>query len=76
MKDPDGETPDESIKKENLGNKVTEIEARTAHSIMAKKGLDIVKSLQKEYGISNTKELTKQQYADLLMRIKQMPDMK
>ena len=71
MKDPDGESPEPSIKKEN---KVTEQEATTIYQMMSKKGIDVTKNLQKNYGINDTRDLTKEQYASILKVIKNMPD--
>lgn len=85
MKDPDGETPDESRKKgeqeekimeEELDVLVTEQQAKTVYAIMKQKGLDVEKQLQNNYGIINTKDLTKRQYASILNAIKNMPNKK
>ena len=75
MKDPDSETPEESTKKEEL-ELVTEQQAKTVYAIMTQKGLDVVKELQKNYQISNTKDLTKEQYVSILNVIKNLPDKK
>lgn len=71
MKDPDSESPEESTKKEEL---VTEAQAKTVYAIMKQKGLDIEKNLKDNYGISNTNELTKRQYANILTAIKDLPN--
>lgn len=80
MKDPDSETPEENEKKqefeEDLNNLVTEAEAKTIYAVMKQKGLDVEKDLQKNFGITNTKELTKQQYAIIVSAIKNMPNVK
>ena len=85
MKDPNGETPDESRKKgeqeekimeEELDVLVTEQQAKTVYAIMKQKGLDVEKQLQNNYGIINTKDLTKRQYASILNAIKNMPNKK
>lgn len=76
MKDPDADTPEESTKKESNNNLVTEQESKTIYSLMMKKGLDVVKELQKNYQISNTKDLTKEQYVSILGVIKNLPDKK
>jgi hypothetical protein len=77
MKDPDGETPEDSKKKTDeseLEESVTEAEAKTVYAIMRQKGLDVEKQLQSNYGISNTKDLTKRQYASILNTIKKLPN--
>lgn len=74
MKDPDSETPEESIGQEDLDTLVTEAEAKTIYAVMKAKGLDVEKQLQSNYGISNTKDLTKKQYASIVNAIKNMPN--
>ena len=85
MKDPDGETPEESKKKHNnkqeekimqeeLDMLVTEQQAKTVYAIMKQKGLNIEQQLQHNYGISNTKDLTRKQYASILTAIKDLPN--
>ena len=59
---------------ESLNGKVTEIEAKTVYAIMTKKGLNVVEQLKANYGVSNTKDLTKEQYASILKAIKDLPD--
>lgn len=85
MKDPDGETPDESRKKEEHEEKimeeeldmlVTEQQAKIVYAIMLQKGLNVEQQLQHNYGISNTKELTRRQYASILTAIKNLPNKK
>lgn len=67
------------IQKSKTGNKtnnnlITEQESKTIYAMMTKKGLDVVKELQKNFKISNTKDLTKQQYESIMKVIKGMPD--
>lgn len=83
MKEPDGETLGESTKKsegkiieEELDTLVTEKESKTVYAIMQQKGLNVEQQLQHNYGISNTKDLTKRQYANILNAIKDMPNKK
>lgn len=59
---------------ENLDSKVTEKEAVSIYAIMTKKGVDVVSNLQKNYSISNTKDLTKGQYYSILKAMKNLPD--
>lgn len=58
----------------NQTDKVTETEAKTIYAIMKQKGLDVEKQLQSNYGITNTKDLTKKQYTSILNTIKDMPN--
>ena len=79
MKDPDGETPEESKPKasqqiDNLDSKVTEAEAKAVYAIMVKKGVDVITDLKKNYNITNTKDLTKRQYFSILNAMKKLPD--
>lgn len=76
MKDPDSESPEENQKKEEaeLEELVTDTQAKTIYAIMKQKGLDVEKQLQSNYGISNTNELTKRQYASILNAIKKLPN--
>lgn len=78
MKDPDSETPDESINKEkieqDLDDKITESEAKVVYGIMTAKGLNVQELLKKNYGIENTKDLTKKQYASIMVAVKDLPN--
>ncbi len=56
--------------------KVTETEAKAAYALMTRKGLDVVKNLEQNYGISNTKDLTKQQYMSIIKKVTALPDKK
>lgn len=83
MKDPDGETPEESkpkrkinSKEDNLGSKVTEKEAVAIYAIMTRKGVDVVPNLKKNYNITNTKDLTRGQYISILNAMNKLPDKK
>lgn len=70
-------SPDNMEIKENVvTDKVTDAESKVVYSLMLQKGLNVVKELQTNYGISSTKELTKQQYAAILNVIKNLPDKK
>lgn len=57
-------------------NKITEVEAKAAYALMVRKGCDVVKDLQHNFGISNTKDLTKQQYIMMLKSLNKLPDKK
>lgn len=62
--------------KENMNDLITEQQSKTIFAMMISKGLDVEKILQKNYGITNTKQLTKQQYVSILNKLKTMPDKK
>lgn len=83
MKDPDGETPEESkpkgktnSKTDNLDSKVTDREATAIYAIMTRKGVDVVPNLKKNYNITNTKDLTRRQYISILNAMNKLPDKK
>lgn len=66
------------VKPQNGGQKssgkVTEAESKTAYALMVKKGLNVVQELKNNFGIENTKDLTKEQYANILKTIQNMPN--
>lgn len=66
----------ELIAEENIDELVTEQQAKTVYAIMRQKGLDVEKQLSINYNITNTKDLTKRQYASILNAIKVMPNVK
>ena len=55
-------------------NKITETEAKAAYTLMLRKGCNIEKDLQKNFGITNTRDLTKQQYIIMLKSLSKLPD--
>ena len=59
--------------KEN-NNKVTEVESKSIYALMTRKGLDVVKELQKNYNIKNTRDLTKEQYLAIIKVVNKLPD--
>ena len=67
---------EETINEEELDMLVTEQQAKTVYALMMSKGLEVEKQLQHNYGISNTKDLTRRQYASILNAIKNMPNKK
>ena len=65
---------DKKTTKKNTNNKVTDVEAKSIYALMVRKGIDVVHNLQKNYGISNTADLTKEQYLSIFKAINNMPD--
>ena len=58
-------------------NKVTETEAKAAYNLLIRKGsVNVEKDLQTNYGVSNTKDLTKTQYIDMIKKLNKKPDKK
>ena len=70
MKDPDAETPEDSKPK----GKISAADAIKVKELMEMKGLDVQKLLQHNYKISDPKELTTEQYAKILIAIKDIPN--
>lgn len=62
-------------KNDNKTDKITDTEAKSIYSLMMKKGLNVVDNLKKNYGISNTADLTKEQYLSIFKTISKLPDM-
>lgn len=62
--------------KNSVSNKVTDVEAKSIYALMVRKGIEVVHNLQKNYGISNTADLTKEQYLSIFKAINNMPDKK
>lgn len=76
-----GDDPDQNASPENMEikgqtttNKVTDVEAKSIYSLMMRKGLNVVDNLKKKYGISNTADLTKEQYLSIFKAINNLPD--
>lgn len=72
--DDDGASLTQNNKDKEKSNKVTEAEAKSVYSLMLRKGIDVVSNLKKLFGISNTNELTKEQFAQLIKKLNNMPD--
>lgn len=72
----ENKSKEETINEEELDMLVTEQQAKTVYALMMSKGLKVEKQLQHNYGISNTKDLTRRQYASILNAIKNMPNKK
>jgi len=61
-------------KEDKNTNKVTETEAKSIYSLMMRKGLNVTELLEKNYGIKNTSDLTKEQYTSVLKKVSELPD--
>ncbi len=76
-----GDDPDQNASPEDMEikgqittNKVTDAEAKSIYSLMMRKGLNVVENLKKNYGITNTADLTKEQYLSIFKAINGLPD--
>ena len=65
---------DKKTTKKSTNNKVTDVEAKSIYALMLRKGINVVHDLQKNYGISNTSDLTKEQYLSIFKAINKLPD--
>lgn len=77
--DPDQNPSEDGYKKKQTkttNNKVTEVEAKSIYALMIRKGFDVIPVLEKNYGIKNTTDLTKEQYIAILNKCNTMPDKK
>lgn len=68
------EIQEEKIIEDELDMLVTEQQAKTVYALMLKKGLNVEKQLSTNYAITNTKDLTRKQYASILNAIRNLPD--
>lgn len=71
MKDPDGETPEGSKPKNQL---ISAEDAKRLKEMMEAKGLNVQALLQKNYNLNNTTELNSEQYAKIMIAIKDIPN--
>ena len=74
--DPDQNPSEEGYKRKQIPNGITEIESKSIYALMVRKGYDVVPTLEKNYGIKNTADLTKEQYIAILNKCNTMPDKK
>lgn len=77
--DPDQNPSETGYKKKKtstINNKISEVESKSIYALMIRKGFDVVQALEKNYGIKNTSDLTKEQYIAILNKCKTMPDKK
>ena len=75
--DPDQNPSEDGYKKEQTGkadNRITETESKSIYALMIRKGYDVVPTLEKNYGIKNTADLTKEQYMAIINKCNTMPD--
>ena len=77
--DPDQNPSEAGYKKETNSNKknenkITDLEAKSIYALMIRKGYDVVPILEKNYGIKNTSDLTREQYIAILNKCNTLPD--
>lgn len=79
--DPDQNPSEAGYKKKTTpvkatNNKITDVEAKSIYALMIRKGIDVGPVLEKNYGITYTTDLTKEQYIAILNKCNTMPDVK
>ena len=79
--DPDQNPSEVGYKKKQAptrvsNNKITDVEAKSIYALMIRKGFDVGPVLEKNYGITYTTDLTKEQYISILNKCNTMPDKK
>lgn len=77
--DPDQNPSEDGYKKKQTktgitNNKITDVEAKSIYALMVRKGYDVVPTLEKNYKIKNTSDLTKEQYIAILNKCNTLPD--
>lgn len=60
--------------KENTNKKISEVDAKRLHEMMEAKGLNVQALLQKNYSLNSTTELNSEQYAKIMIKIKDIPN--
>ena len=78
-----GEDPDQNPSEENskkketrIANKITDVEAKSVYSLMIRKGYDVINTLQTYFKVDNTKDLTREQYMEIIKHCNTLPDIK
>ena len=79
--DPDQNPSEVGYKKKQAptrvsNNKITDVEEKSIYALMIRKGFDVGPVLEKNYGITYTTDLTKEQYISILNKCNTMPDKK
>lgn len=76
-----GDDPDQNASEETKWDnkkvtidKITDVEAKSVYSLMMRKGINVVKELEKNYNISNTSDLNRSQYMAIVKYCNNLPD--
>ena len=76
-----GDDPDQNASEETkwdnkkvTTDKITDVEAKSVYSLMMRKGINVVKELEKNYNISNTSDLNRSQYMSIVKYCNNLPD--
>ena len=76
-----GDDPDQNASEETkwdnkkvTSDKITDVEAKSVYSLMIRKGINVVKELEKNYNISNTSDLNRSQYMAIIKYCNNLPD--
>ena len=78
--DPDQNPSEDGYKKKSkpigTNNKITDIEAKSVYALMVRKGYDVIPTLEKFFKVTNTSDLTKNQYMEIVAKCNTLPDKK
>ncbi len=78
--DPDQNPSEDGYKKKSkptgINNKITDIEAKSVYALMIRKGYDVIPTLEKFFKVTNTSDLTKNQYMEIVAKCNTLPDKK
>lgn len=78
-----GEDPDQNPSEDGYNkkqkpvgtnDKITDIEAKSVYTLMVRKGYDVVPTLKEYFKVSNTADLTKKQYMEIVHKCNTLPD--
>lgn len=76
-----GDDPDQNASEETkwdnkkvTSDKITDVEAKSVYSLMIRKGINVVKELERNYNISNTSDLNRSQYMAIIKYCNNLPD--
>lgn len=65
---------EQNDKNNSTTDKITDVEAKSVYSLMMRKGINVVKELEKNYNISNTSDLNRSQYMSIVKYCNNLPD--
>lgn len=65
---------EQNDKNNSTTDKITDVEAKSVYSLMMRKGINVVKELEKNYNISNTSDLNRSQYMAIVKYCNNLPD--
>lgn len=73
LKDPDAETPECSKPLTPKDEKISEEQSKMVYALLIQKGFNALDFLKQYYNISNTKDLKKEQFVQLVAKLRSLP---